>query len=218
MSSEYIKKPVYQKISIDIANRILAGDFSAGDKLHGRSSLSSYYNVSPETIRRAIILLNDMDIVEVIKGSGIIIKSVDNCIKFIDKFKDIDSINSSRKEILELINQKKLLEEKIEGKIDELIDYSNRFINTNPFMPYEFKIYKGLNIIGKTVSESKFWQNTGATVVGIRRKGDLILSPGPNAAFQEGDTFLIIAEEDVYGKIKKFIYEDNNIAKLKNKS
>lgn len=218
MSSEYIKKPVYQKISIDIANRILAGDFSAGDKLHGRSSLSSYYNVSPETIRRAIILLNDMDIVEVIKGSGIIIKSVDNCIKFIDKFKDIDSINSSRKEILELINQKKLLEEKIEGKIDELIDYSNRFINTNPFMPYEFKIYKGLNIIGKTVSESKFWQNTGATVVGIRRKGDLILSPGPNAVFQEGDTFLIIAEEDVYGKIKKFIYEDNNIAKLKNKS
>ncbi|AKA72164.1 TrkA C-terminal domain-containing protein [Clostridium scatologenes] len=218
MSSEYIKKPVYQKISIDIANRILAGDFSAGDKLHGRSSLSSYYNVSPETIRRAIILLNDMDIVEVIKGSGIIIKSVDNCVKFIDKFKDIDSINSSRKEILELIDQKKILEEKIEGKIDELIDYSNRFINTNPFMPYEFKIYKGLNIIGKTVSESKFWQNTGATVVGIRRKGDLILSPGPNAAFQEGDTFLIIAEEDVYGKIKKFIYEDNNIAKLKNKS
>lgn len=209
MSSEYIKKPVYQKISIDIANRILAGDFSAGDKLHGRSSLSSYYNVSPETIRRAIILLNDMDIVEVIRGSGIIIKSVDNCVKFIDKFKDIDSINSSRKEILDLINQKKLLEEKIEGKIDELIDYSNRFINTNPFMPYEFKIYKGLSIIGKTVSESKFWQNTGATVVGIRRKGDLILSPGPNAAFQEGDTFLIIAEEDIYGKIKKFIYEDN---------
>ncbi|AWI06608.1 TrkA C-terminal domain-containing protein [Clostridium drakei] len=218
MSSEYIKKPVYQKISIDIANRILAGDFSAGDKLHGRSSLSSYYNVSPETIRRAIILLNDMDIVEVIKGSGIIIKSVDNCVKVIDKFKDIDSINSSRKEILELIDQKKILEEKIEGKIDELIDYSNRFINTNPFMPYEFKIYKGLNIIGKTVSESKFWQNTGATVVGIRRKGDLILSPGPNAAFQEGDTFLIIAEEDVYVKIKKFIYEDNSIAKLKNKS
>ncbi|WPC43031.1 TrkA C-terminal domain-containing protein [Clostridium sp. JS66] len=209
MSSEYIKKPVYQKIAIDIANRILSGDFSVGDKLHGRSSLSSYYNVSPETIRRAIILLNDMDIVEVIRGSGIIIKSVDNCVKFIDKFKDIDSINLSRKEILDLINQKKLLEEKIEGKIDELIDYSNRFINTNPFMPFEFKIYKGLSIIGNTISESKFWQNTGATIVGIRRKSNLILSPGPNAAFQEGDTLLVIGEEDVYGKIKKFIYEDN---------
>lgn len=209
MSSKYVIKPVYQKIAIDIANRILDGDFSTGDKLHGRSSLSSYYNVSPETIRRAVILLNDMDIVEVIRGSGIIIKSVDNCIKFLDKFKDIDSINLSRKEILNLINEKKLLEEKIEGKIDELIDYSNRFINTNPFMPFEFKICKGLSIIGKTISESKFWQNTGATVVGIRRKGNLILSPGPNAAFQEEDTFLIIGEEDVYGKIKKFIYEDN---------
>ncbi|AKN32202.1 GntR family transcriptional regulator [Clostridium carboxidivorans P7] len=209
MPSKYVIKPVYQKIAIDIANRILDGDFSTGDKLHGRSSLSSYYNVSPETIRRAVILLNDMDIVEVIRGSGIIIKSVDNCIKFLDKFKDIDSINLSRKEILDLINEKKLLEEKIEGKIDELIDYSNRFINTNPFMPFEFKICKGLSIIGKTISESKFWQNTGATVVGIRRKGSLILSPGPNAAFKEGDTFLIIGEENVYGKIKKFIYEDN---------
>ena len=34
-------------------------------KLSGRSTLASLYNVSPETIRRSIALLKDMDVVEV---------------------------------------------------------------------------------------------------------------------------------------------------------
>ncbi|AZV56729.1 TrkA C-terminal domain-containing protein [Clostridium sp. AWRP] len=210
MSLQNVTKPVYQKIAIDIANRILDGDFSIGDKLHGRSSLSSHYNVSPETIRRAIMLLNEMDIVEVIKGSGIIVKSVDNCLKFINKFKDIGSMNKSKDEILDLLNDRNEIEKKIGEKINELLDYSNRFVNINPFMPFEFKIYKGLSVIGKTICESKFWQNTNATIIGIRREGNLILSPGPYAVFKEEDIFLAIGEEDVYYKIKKFLYGDNN--------
>ncbi len=198
-------KPVYQKIAIDIANRIVAGDFSIGDKLYGRSSLASHYNVSPETIRRAMILLNDMDIVEVTKGSGIIVRSVDNCLKFIGKFKDIDSMNFLKKEMLELLDEKNILEKKIEGVLNELIDYSNRFTSTNSFIPFEFKIYKGFNIIGKTISECKFWQNTFATIIGIRRRGNLILSPGPYAVFEEDDIFIAIGDEASYYRIKKFI-------------
>lgn len=198
-------KPVYQKIAIDIANRIVAGDFSIGDKLYGRSSLASHYNVSPETIRRAMILLNDMDIVEVTKGSGIIVKSVDNCLKFIGKFKDIDSMNFLKKEMLELLDEKNILEKKIEGVLNELIDYSNRFTSTNSFIPFEFKIYKGFNIIGKTISECRFWQNTFATIIGIRRRGNLILSPGPYAVFEEEDVFIAIGDEASYYRIKKFI-------------
>ncbi|OAA90462.1 TrkA C-terminal domain-containing protein [Clostridium ljungdahlii] len=210
MSLQNVTKPVYQKIAVDIANRILDGDFSIGDKLHGRSSLSSHYNVSPETVRRAIMLLNEMDIVEVIKGSGIIVKSVDNCLKFIDKFKDIGSMNKSKNQILDLLNDRNEIEKKIGEKIDELLDYSNRFVNINPFMPFEFKIYKGLGVVGKTICESKFWQNTNATIIGIRREGNLILSPGPYAVFKDGDIFLAIGEEDVYHKIKKFLYGDNS--------
>lgn len=205
MSSQYVMKPVYQKIAIDIANRIVAGDFSIGDKLYGRSSLASHYNVSPETIRRAMILLNDMDIVKVTKGSGIIVKSVDNCLKFIGKFKDIDSMNFLKKEMLELLDEKNILEKKIEGVLNELIDYSNRFTSTNSFIPFEFKIYKGFNIIGKTISECKFWQNTFATIIGIRRRGNLILSPGPYAVFEEDDIFIAIGDEASYYRIKKFI-------------
>ena len=37
-----------------------------------------------------------------------------------------------------------------------------------------------MSIIDKTISETKFWQNTGATIIGIRRDDKLMLSPGPN--------------------------------------
>lgn len=208
MGNESIIKPVYQKIAIDIANRIVAGDFAVGDKLYGRSSLASQYNVSPETIRRATILLSDMGIVKVTKGSGIIVESVDNSLKFIDKFKDIDSLTSLKKEITDLMIKKNEIEKSMDNVINELIDYSNRFNKSNPFVPFEFEIYAGLHIVGKAISEVKFWQHTGATIIAIRRNGKLILSPGPYTVFLENDVFIAIGDESTYYRTKKFLYEE----------
>ena len=205
MPNDSILKPVYQKIAIDIANRIVSGDLSIGDKLYGRSSLASQYNVSPETVRRSISLLSDMDIVKVTKGSGIVISSVENCLKFIDKFKDIDSISSLKKEIVDLLEKKKELDKNIEYSIDELVDYSSRFKNSNPFIPFEFEIHSEMSIIDKTISQTKFWQNTGATIIGIRRNDKLILSPGPSTVFKENDIFVVICDENSYYRIKEFL-------------
>jgi len=206
MPNDSILKPIYKKIAIDISNRILSGDFSVGDKLYGRSSLASEYNVSPETIRRSVTLLSDMDIVKVTKGSGIVINSVDNCLGFIDKFKDIDSISSIKKNIVDLLEKKKELDKNIDNSIDELIDYSSRFKNSNPFTPYEFEIHSEMCVINKTIFETKFWQNTGATIIGIRRNGKLILSPGPCTVFEDKDIFVVICDENSYSKIKAFLY------------
>ncbi|MGH4050615.1 MAG: TrkA C-terminal domain-containing protein [Clostridium sp.] len=205
MHNDCIQKPIYKKIAIDITNRILTGDFSVGDKLYGRSSLASEYNVSPETVRRAVTLLSDMDIVTVTKGSGIVITSVDNCLKFIDNYKDIDSISSIKKNIVELLEKKKELDKNIDCSIDELVDYSSRFKNSNPFIPYEFEIHSKMSVIGKTIFDTKFWQNTGATVIGIRRNDKLILSPGPQTTFKNNDTFVVICDESSYSRIKTFL-------------
>lgn len=212
MSTQNIIKPMYKKIAIDIANRIASGYFAIGDRLYGRSSLASHYNVSPETIRKAVILLNDMNIVDVVKGSGITIKSVDNCLKFLEKFKEINTIDSLRKEISDMREKRNILEKKIEIKIDELLDCSGRLSNTNPLLPFEFKIYRGLSIIGKTISEINFWQHTNATIIAIKRGNRLIVSPGPYAVFKEGDIFIAVGKtgkDNSYSKVKEFVY--NNI-------
>lgn len=207
MPNDSTLKPIYQKIAIDITNRIISGDLPIGEKLYGRSSLASQYNVSPETVRRAITLLSDMDIVNVTKGSGIVVNSVDNCLKFIDKFKDIDSMSSLKKHIIDLLEKKKELDKNIESSVGELIDYSSRFRNRNPFIPFEFEIHSQMSVIGKTISQTMFWQNTGATIIGIRRNEELTLSPGPHTVFEDKDIIVAICDENSYYKIKSFLNE-----------
>ena len=200
-------KPIYQQIAIDLASRIAHGEFTVGDKIHGRSTLAGQYNVSPETIRRAVILLEDMDIVNVAQGSGILVKSVDEAYKFINKFKSKDSMASIKKDIKNLLDQKKKLDEDLISYIDKLIDYSERFKNSNPFAPMELEISKDCRLIGKTVAEVNFWQNTGATIIGVRREGALILSPGPYVSINEGDIYIMIGEESSYERVKSFLNE-----------
>lgn len=207
MSEVSVIKPIYQQVAIDLANRIAHGEFALGDKIHGRSTLASQYNVSPETIRRAVILLEDMDIVEVAQGSGITIKSKEEAFKFIEKFKSKDSMNSIKKDIENVLNEKKKLDENLAVYIEKLIDYSERFKSSNPFSPMEIEIPKGSKLVGKTVAETNFWQNTGATIIGIRREGNLILSPGPYVTFDSEDVYIMIGEESSYERVKKFINE-----------
>lgn len=207
MSEVSIIKPVYQQVAIDLANRIANGEFAIGEKIHGRSTLAGQYNVSPETIRRAVILLEDMDIVEVAQGSGIIVKSKDEAFKFIEKFKSKESIASIKKDIENVLSEKRKLEEDLTSYIDMLIDYTERFKNTNPFAPMEIEIPKNSKLVGKTAAEVKFWQNTGATIIGIRRDGNLILSPGPYVTFNAGDIYIMIGEESSYERVKNLLNE-----------
>ena len=41
--------PIYQKIALDLANKIYTGNIAEGSTLYGRSVLAGKYNVSPET-------------------------------------------------------------------------------------------------------------------------------------------------------------------------
>lgn len=207
MTESSIVKPVYQQIAIDLANRIAHGEFVVGTKIHGRSTLAGQYNVSPETIRRSVILLEDMNIVEASHGSGILVKSKDEAFKFIERFKIKDSKASLRKDILTIIEEKRNLDDKLSAFINELIDYSERFKNSNPFAPLEIEIPSDSILLGKTIAETNFWQNTGATIIGIRRAGSLILSPGPYATFSEGDIFIMIGDENCYERVQTFLNE-----------
>jgi K+/H+ antiporter YhaU regulatory subunit KhtT len=207
MIEDIVVKPVYQQIAIDISNRIANGEFVVGEKIHGRSTLAGKYNVSPETVRRAMKLLEDMSIVEVHQGSGIVVKSKGEAYKFIEKFKDIDSMNSVKTDIYNILEDKTKLDQQLQQCIDKLIDYSERFKNTNPFAPIEVAISKECKLVGKTIREVNFWQNTGATIVGIRRGHSLVLSPGPYATFMEGDVFVMIGEESTFERVNSFLTE-----------
>ncbi len=59
-----LTKPKYQQIAVDVAEKIAEGKLHVGDKIHARSTLANQYQVSPETARKAIIVLVDLEIVK----------------------------------------------------------------------------------------------------------------------------------------------------------
>lgn len=205
--SDSVEMPRYMKIALDIAWKIYHGDFSVGNKVLGRSTLAGGYSVSPETIRRAVNLLEDMEVVAVYKGSGIYIKSKENAYKFIERFKDKESVGTLKNAIKKLIAQKQSIEEEIQENLDKILEYSDSLKSINPLNPIEAEIPPGCHLVGRTVSETKFWQNTGGTVVAIRRDGNLILSPGPYAEFEEEDTILVVGDKEVWERVKQFIQQ-----------
>ena len=202
-----IIEPIYKKIALDMAGRIYQSEFLEGEKIHGRSTLAGEYNVSPETIRRAIILLEDMQVVSVSQGSGIFIKSKHNAYQFLERFKNNESIASIKSEIKQLLEQKKAIDNQIHNSLEKIIDYTERFKNINPINPIEIEIPPHSNLVGKTIQESKFWQHTGATIVAIRRGEDIILSPGPYGGFEADDKIVVVGNRDVKSIIDKFLKE-----------
>lgn len=205
-----IDLPMYKKIALDLATRISKKEFKEGSRIYGRSTMASEYHVSPETIRRAMALLRDMDVVEIHHGSGVYIKSIERAYAFIEKYYNKESIKSLRTDIKRLLEQKKDIEEQIYNITGKIIDYSDRLKNINPINPVEISLEEKSHLIGKTISEVKFWQNTGATIIGVRRKRQLILSPGPYMGFEEGDIILAVGDMDIIKRTKKFMKEKVN--------
>lgn len=200
-----LSTPVYLKIAIDIASRIVNGDFIEGEKLSGRSTLVSIYNVSPETIRRSVALLKDMKVVEVEEKSGIRILNKSNAIEFLKKFKTKSDFTNLKEEIYDLLDEKKALEKNLESKIKELIEFATQLRNVGLIVPYESIVQPNSLIIGKNLGELNFWHNTGATIIGIKRSDQLYLSPGPYFNINEHDVIVYVGENDVVNNVKNYI-------------
>ena len=199
------KKAAYVSIALDIANKILNGEFREKQKISGRSTLASMYNVSPETIRRAIVLLEDMDVVNSSRGSGIDVISKSAAEKFIEKNKSSRYISSIKDEIRDLMQQKKKIDEQIQESFDTIFDYIERFKSDTPYTFIEIKVTADSKKIGKKINEVRLWQTTGTTMVAYRRKGETVISPGPDYVFEEGDTIVVIGSNNVYEKVYEFL-------------
>jgi K+/H+ antiporter YhaU regulatory subunit KhtT len=202
-----VQIPTYERIAIDLANRINDGNLKVGEKIHGRSTLASEYKVSPETVRRAIKILEDVEIVQSTKGSGIVISSREKAFKYIQRFSNLESIKDLEKQMNTLISERDKLDEELFETLRKIMDYSGKMRNTNPLAPIEVEVFPGCTHIGKTISEVKFWQNTGGTVIGMKSKGETIISPGPYALILEGDVLLIIGDEKTYDRVIHFLEE-----------
>ncbi|MDF2613818.1 MAG: mngR 2 [Clostridia bacterium] len=203
--NQSVTPPVYAQIAFDIASRIAKGELKENSKISGRSLMSCEYGVSPETIRRSFRLLADMDIVVVHPNSGAVITSRENAEKYIEKFNKNKDYRELKYELKDLIKERDKTNDRISGIIDRMFNLKEKLKYADPIPQYEIKISAGSPIIEKPIIDTKFWQNTGATIIAIKRGDQLILSPGPYAVFTSGDTIIVIGDEDAYKRVEVFI-------------
>ena len=204
-----VAAPVYQKIAADIAAKIVDNRYRVGEKIYARSYLASQYKVSSETARRAICVLSDLEIVDVTKGSGVIIKSYDNAVKFVHQYNDIQSLNDLKKDILSSIERQKKETKFLLKSVSSIIDRTERFQSINPFIPFEVEITGKTPLLNKSLSELNFWHHTAATIIAIKRDNTLMMSPGPYAILQKHDVLYYCGEDNCQDRVKSFLYPDD---------
>jgi K+/H+ antiporter YhaU regulatory subunit KhtT len=186
--------PIYAQIALDVATRIARGELPEKAKLFGRSVMSSEYGVSPETIRRAMRLLEDMQVVEVRENSGIYIQSAEYARMYVERFGRNAGLRDTQVRLQALLEEAEHNHRQVMDTAGTLVRMSERFSNASPFKHYEEVVPAHCAHIGKTLGELHFWQETGATVIARRRDGLLVLSPGPYANLQPGDTLLFVGD------------------------
>lgn len=200
-----ITPPVYSQIALDIALRIVRGELKENTKVYGRSILASQYGVSPETIRRAIKLLEDMQVVEVKQHSGVTILSAENAAKYVEKLGVQNDIREHQRKLKQLMREQMDLSRRIAEQADSIIRINEKFSKTNPFNNYEIDILPDSPLEGKTLGELKFWHKTAATVIAIRRDDQIILSPGPYASLKTDDTLIFVGDLTCISAVEAFV-------------
>ncbi len=197
--------PRYLKIATDLAARIASGEFQEGTRLKGRSTLATEYNVSPETIRRAVSILSDKNVVKIVLGSGIVILSRENAIKFVKSFKDDERVADLRQQLAQLMEKRRSVDDEILSLTKQIIDMY-RYKRSDLITPVEISLPPDSPVIGKSIGELEIWHNTGATIIGVVQQKDIILSPGPYYEFCESDRVLIVGDENVIERFNAFIH------------
>jgi DNA-binding GntR family transcriptional regulator len=131
--SEAVAK--YEKIALDIAYSIVNEEWKIGEMVKGRSTLSGKYSVSPETIRRALKLLEELQVVCVMEKKGILIKSKEAANTFIKEYQSKDRILSLREDIIRLIEEKKEIEKQVLERMDSVIEQAMLLRNIGIIYP-----------------------------------------------------------------------------------
>lgn len=196
----------YLQIAVDVATRVANGDLEEGCRLFGRSMMASEYSVSPETIRRALRLLADMKVIDVKPQSGAVVLSRDNAKRYIENFGESADSRALRRQMHEILEEYSDLNQRLADVSAALIQSRETFASAaEPLPNYEVSIPPDSPLIGKSIGTLKFWQSTGGTIVAIRRRQKVILSPGPYAELYDGDVIVLVGPPAAAEAARKFV-------------
>ncbi len=197
--------PSYLLIAKDIALKISKGIYKENDKIKGRTLLAGEYNVSPETIRKAINILANEKIVLVKQGVGIFVISSDTATKFLSKLGDEENRKKQISDLNDLIEQRNKLNEDIFNQLNKMLK-SDKLIADLDLEFKEVIVDDDSWVINQTIGDVYFYNYTEATIVAIIRGNRLIASPGPDFTFIAQDKLIIVGKDKLsYDRVLTYL-------------
>lgn len=185
----------YSEIAVWIAERIVQGQYAEGEKISARTSLSSSFKASAETVRKALSMLADLEIVEARQKSGFYVRSRSKAAEFVNHHLHVRTMNDLRQELkLNVSRQRKELQD-LENTLEELEQVMDRSRMDLAFSPCELTITGECRFLNASIRDIQLWEHTGATVVAIAKDGELIISPGPLAVLEEGNVLYFVGSK-----------------------
>ncbi len=197
----------YIKIAQDICSKIVAGEYQEGSILKGRSVLASFYNVSPETIRKSVNLLAREGIVNIKRGVGIFVLSVLHAQQFQEKWKDKTLVQNKYENLLKLLQEKKDLDLEIDTAIKDMKD-SFAYQTKESVQLLEIMVPEKSWIDGKKIGEVYFYNYTEATIVAVVSKEDGVAktSVGPDYVIHAQDKLIFVAKDKLtFDRVASFL-------------
>jgi DNA-binding GntR family transcriptional regulator len=202
-----LRTPAYLQVARDIAGKIATGDLREGERFSGRSLMSSQYNVSSETIRRALGLLAEMGVIEIKPKVGALVVSRQRAALYLKQYGRSMSMRDLKSKLVKAVAQRKALDSQIDDMITKLTDMAERFRYSDVMQTYEFTIPDQARISGMTIEETAFRKHTGATIAAVRREGEVILSPKSDVRLQSDDTLIVVCDIIDLSEVSAFVNE-----------
>ncbi|MDK6273976.1 hypothetical protein QP197_23235, partial [Escherichia coli] len=108
------------------------------------------------------------------------------------QYQDVQTIAEIKEELLDSVAKQKEELTHFSSILDTLVEQTKRFDSFNPMNPYSLVLTEEAAYLEATISEMNFWQNTSATIIAIKHKEELLVSPGPYAKISLNDTLYFV--------------------------
>lgn len=194
----------YEEIAQDLARRIANGELPVGSRVLGRSSLAGTYQVSPETIRRAVAILHDRGILQAVAGSGIRVISQALALEYLESMRARATLEETGKELRGLLSSRRELDDKIEDVLNRLVQQvSGDAIGVRKVD--EVRVPANSWVVGRSLGEIHLRNRTGATAIAVVQQDQEHFSPGPEVSLGQGDTVTVIGSDAARDRARKLL-------------
>jgi len=168
--------PRYEIIAYKIAQKIHQGYFAEQSKLSGRTLLSSEFNVSSETIRKALVLLSNYNVVLVKEQSGVFVLSKENAKTFLETHEQKQKFKHIGLEIEELLQEQHSIQLEIQKKMRHLKQSNELF----PFEYFTIDLSEFEHISNESIASLDLYQKTGGLVIAYELNHKMYQIPNPH--------------------------------------